>query len=124
MSQADIDAIANVNAPPPQILPVTIAQGTSLSTAVSFRGILGKIVMPAAWDAAALTIATSDDGGTTWNDLYDQNGTLLTLQAAASRAIYLGAADFLVIRMVKIRSGTPTAPVNQTAARTITLVAI
>jgi hypothetical protein len=100
---------------------VTIASGQSLSPAFDAgAGRLAALVMPAAWTAAAITFQGSADGST-YADLYDDQGNEATVQAAASRAIALDVLAPLVgaFRYLKVRSGTGGAPVNQAAARAI-----
>ncbi len=104
---------------------VTIAHDGSLSGASADLGSAGiaRIIMPATWDAAVLTFQVSQDNST-WNNLYDANGTEYTVQAAASRSIILPPADFVGIRYIKVRSGTAGSAVTQTSAgdRIISLV--
>jgi len=101
-----------------------IAKNTSLSGAVDIGGCkyLG-ISMPAAWDAASLTFQVSHDG-TTYQNLYNDSGVEVSVTAAASRNIALDvvALDLAPWQYVKIRSGTAASAVNQTAARTLTVV--
>lgn len=102
----------------------TIAISTALSAAVDL-GAIGTLVgiqMPAAWTTANLTFQASYDGGTTYQDLYDDAGNEVTVTAAASRNIYLSPEEWAGIQLLKVRSGTSGTPVNQAAARTITLV--
>lgn len=107
----------------------TIANGASLSGAVdlgikdSGHKVVG-IVMPAAWTAANLTFQASSDNST-FNDLYDDNGTELNINAAQARAIGLRKDQSDVLgrwRFIKVRSGTTGTPVNQNAARTVEIV--
>lgn len=105
------------------LVSVSIANGASLSDAGNlgpFR--LVGIVMPATWTAANLTFQVSDDAGTTYNNLYDDLGTEVTVTAAASRYIALDPAVFAGINYLKVRSGTSGSAVNQGGDRTITLV--
>ncbi len=108
----------------PQLIartPVVIAINTSLSSAVKVHGGLVSIVeMPSAWDAANLTFQTSGDGSTFMN-LYDENGTEVTVTAAASRRIRLEPSQWAAISEIKVRSGTAAVAVNQTAERTLYL---
>ena len=101
----------------------SIANGASLSGAVVLppAEYLCGISMPAAWTAANLTFQASFDG-TTYYDLYDQDGTELNITAAASRHIVLNPDNFWGFKWLKVRSGTTGTPVNQGAARTITLL--
>ncbi len=97
----------------------TIASGASLSTAIDLAndGII-RLLMPAAWTAASITLNVSPDG-ITYYDLYDRSGIEYAITVAASRAVILSPADFAGFRYVKLRSGTASAPVNQAAARSI-----
>lgn len=100
-----------------------ITSGVSLSTAVNIDPYrLVGIAMPATWTAANLTFQASHDNGTTYNNLYDDLGTEMTVTAAASRYITLDPAVFAGINYLKVRSGTSGTPVNQGGDRTITLV--
>jgi len=105
----------------PDVATATIANGASLSGAVDCSaGRLGAIVMPASWTTANLTFSSSVDG-VTYNDKKDSVGNEYTVTAAASQFITLNPQDFLHDRYIKIRSGTSGTPVNQGAARSITV---
>lgn len=101
---------------------VTIANGASLSDAVDISGaaVVG-IVMPAVWTAAELTFQASADG-TAYNNLYSDDDSEYSVQAAAARYIHIVPSEFAGIRYLKVRSGTSGTPVNQGAERTVTLV--
>jgi hypothetical protein len=102
---------------------VTIANGQSLSGAADLKG-LGtpvRIDMPAAWTAANLTFQVSADG-VTYQDLYDDGGSEVTVTAAAGRSIFLQPAEWAHVRYLKVRSGTAAVPVNQGTDRLLTLV--
>lgn len=105
----------------PQTATVTIASGESLSGVIELRGCsLSKIIMPSTWTAANITFQISCDG-TTYADLYDENGNEITLSVAASRAYKLPIDLWCDVRWLKIRSGTGAVPVNQAADRILTL---
>lgn len=103
----------------------TIASGGSLSTPLELEGaaIFG-LIMPAEWTAANLTFQACDTFGGTYQNLYDDSGTEVTVTAAAARciAIDLAALKLAGFNYIKIRSGTSATPVNQAAARTIKLI--
>ncbi|MFQ5850898.1 MAG: hypothetical protein ACE5JU_09955 [Candidatus Binatia bacterium] len=103
----------------------TIAAAASLSGEIDLEGfkIIG-IVMPAAWTAANLTFQAADVTGGTFQDVFDDAGTEVTVTVAAARYIGLDATmpELAGIRFLKIRSGTSAVPVNQAAARTLTLI--
>lgn len=106
--------------------PAVIAAGQSLSAAVSLGALtLVGISMPATWTVAALTFQVSPDGGTTWQELFNDAGAEISITAAAGQFI-IPVADpsylWRGINMVKVRSGTPSAPVVQTGGATINLV--
>lgn len=102
----------------------TIAAAASLSPAIDLTTKrLAGIIIPSSWSAANLTMQVSPDG-TNWSDLYDSVGTEYTITAAASRAIIVPLHDMIGFRYIKIRSGTAGTPVNQTDARTLTLICV
>lgn len=96
----------------------TIASGTALSESRFLNGdTLDRILMPAGWDAADITVQVSHDGQA-WYELTDAAGNAVALTVAASRAVQLGWAG---ITHIRFRSGTSGVPVNQTADRVLTL---
>jgi len=106
------------------IISATIANGASLSGIVNTNRLNAiGIIMPAAWTAAALTFQGSIDGDNFFN-LYDQAGNEVTVPAAASNFIVgLDVLAFGSFNYLRIRSGTSGVPVNQGAARVLTVVA-
>lgn len=106
----------------PTTTTVTIANNQSLSPTVDLSGwTLVGIGMPATWTTAGLTLQASTNNST-WKDVYDATGTEVTIQADASQFILLNPQNYFGLRYLKIRSGTSGTPVNQGAARTITLI--
>lgn len=104
---------------------VTIASGASLSGAADLdQYTLAAVVLPAAWTAAALTFQVTYDGTNYFDlsDYFDGEVTVSSTIAVASKAISLRPSQFLRVAGVKVRSGTSGTPVNQAAARIITLV--
>jgi len=112
---------------PRQTVDAAIQSGQSLSATLEIAGYrVAGIVMPATWDAAALTVQGSHDGST-FQNVYDGDGSELTIQAAASRNLTLTSVQTLALlawKQIKIRSGTSGTPVNQTGARTLTVVLV
>ena len=103
-------------------LDCTIASGGSLSAAVDLLGYnLVGIITPAEWTAANITVQNSLDG-TTFNNVYDVDGTEYTISAAAARSVMLPPGDVVSLQSIKLRSGTSASAVNQAAARTIKLI--
>ena len=103
----------------------TILSGASLSGSIDLGTTrLFAIIMPAAWTTANLTFQVSADG-TTYNNLYDDTGTEVTVTAAASQYIVISSpAKMLGARWFKVRSGTNTSAVNQAADRVVTIVGV
>lgn len=102
-----------------------ITSGTAISASIDLQGYgVVAIIMPASWDAADLTFQGSHDNITFYN-VYDGlggTGNELVERAAASRYIITDPDDFKGMHYIKVRSGTGTSPVNQTATRTLSLV--
>jgi len=106
----------------PVIVSATISSGGNLSGAIDLNGLsLVAIIMPSAFDGTTLTFQASHNG-TNWFELHDAAGNAITVTVGANRYIQLDWQRFLGIRYIRIRSGTASSPVNQTAARTLHLV--
>jgi hypothetical protein len=98
---------------------IRIISGQSLSSLVDLGGLkLVGVVMPPAWDAANLTLQGSFDGKSFF-DVYDKAGAEMTITTAASRFIVLDPNLLPALNLLKFRSGTAGAAVNQTANRTL-----
>lgn len=112
---------------------VAIASGASITSTggdtnngiidLRAKSLVG-IQMPGTWTAAALTFSASMDGGTTFNDLYDDTMTERSISVVASRTITLDPTKFMGVTHLKLRSGTGASAVNQGAARTINYTTI
>jgi hypothetical protein len=107
------------------LVPVTIANGAALSDAgdVSAGEIVG-IELPTITNAA-LSFQVSFDGGITWRDLYNADGTTETSVGATTGARVVAAPAALkecAALAVRVRSGLTAAPVNQGADRAINLL--
>jgi hypothetical protein len=113
----------NMTYMPPAILPVTITNGTSLSTAaqIGVAQLVG-IELPTMTSAALSFQASSD--GVTWRELFNSDGTTATSVAASTGDRFVQAPAALAgVPWVKVRSGTSGSPVNQGADRTINVIA-
>jgi hypothetical protein len=104
----------------------TIANGASLSAAVEIGdATVVALVMPGTWTAASITLQASIDG-TTFVDVYKNNGaTEFEVTVAASRWALLNLPDIAGLRgahSIKVRSGTSGSPVAQGGARSIGVV--
>ena len=113
-------------------LPLTIANGQSLSNALQIsHGLrIVRIGMPADWDAAPLTFQISSDNNTWW-DLYHVVQSVegpwvsyeVSVPSVVPNSIVLLPPDMgASLGWLKIRSGTKSQPVNQTADRTFALM--
>jgi hypothetical protein len=106
--------------------PAVIAPGGSLSAPCPLGAMtLVGISMPAVWTAASLTFQCSPDGGTTWQELYDDAGNEITAVAAAGQMILtLKIPEYTLrgVNLFKVRSGTLAAPVVQTPGCTVNLI--
>lgn len=101
----------------------TILNGASQSEAIDLGGhVMVAIAMPAAWTTANLTFAVATDAASSYNPMFDSNGTEITIVAAANEYLQLSPAVFAGVRFVKIRSGTNGTPVTQGADRVLTVV--
>lgn len=98
----------------------TILSGAALSDAIYLGKLLPfAIKMPAAWDAAAITIQTSMDGST-WSNAFLPGGSEYSLTVAAASWVLLdptytkGFGPY-----IRLRSGVAALAVNQTADRAL-----
>lgn len=99
----------------------TIANAASLSGAVNLKGrVIVGIMMPAAWTTADLTFQASIDG-TTYANIFDDEGDEVEVVAAAAIYIPINPSLWAGVRFVKVRSGTSGTPAAQGAEREITL---
>ena len=107
------------------LIPVTIAAGQSLSPQVDLGALtLVGICFPASWVAANPTFQISPDGGATWFEHYLYTGSESVFGYGAGVATYLALDpnQWRGVYSLKVRSGTPVAPVVQTGSVTLTLV--
>ncbi len=107
----------------------TIANGASLSDAVDTTGlVLIGLKLPAFTAAAGgLTFQVSVDGGVTFSELVDEDNVSIVWlvgNTAGDLVALAGSPSPMIagVTHIKVRSGTAGAPVNQAAARTITLI--
>lgn len=103
-------------------LTTVIASGSSLSSAVSLdRRPLLRVLIPAGWTTANITMQGSVDG-TNYYDLLDEAGSAISLAATAGKFIQISSPeDWAGFKYLKVRSGTSGSPVTQAADRTITI---
>jgi len=96
---------------------------TGLSGEIDLAGnILVAIQMPATWVSASLTFQASLDGGNTYGNVFQDDGTEFTLLAVAGIVIVIRTpAEWWHGAKIKIRSGTSATPVDQTADRILKL---
>jgi hypothetical protein len=103
---------------------VTIADGESQSGALKVEDgwHLTGIILPAGWDANAVTFLGALDEGGTYVPLYDADGelTLPAAQAVAGNGVAVAAGALAGWPFLKLRSGTAETPAAQSGAVTIT----
>lgn len=103
----------------PLIKIATIWQDQSLSGAIDAENRwVYRLEMPASWTAASITFQASTDGSNFF-DLYDDEGQEVTAAVNANRAVCLDYHLLFLVRYLKLRSGSASAPVAQTGARSI-----
>lgn len=110
--------------PHPFSIPaVLIANGASLSAAFEVgAGELVGIIVPSGWTAANLSFQASVDG-TTFFNLYDNEGAEITAVVPVTTGCFLAWAPNVKAPIyLKIRSGTLGTPLNQGADRTLIAV--
>lgn len=79
--------------------------------------------LPSAWTEAAITFLGSIDGGSVFQDIYDDTSErqMAASAVAAGRTLALDPLDWAAFTHIRLRSGVSAAPVSQSAARTIVL---
>ena len=82
---------------------------------------LCALVTPAAWTAADITFQASADA-TTFGDAFDDGGTEYESPSPSDQYLSIPEGEIRGALALKVRSGVTATPVNQAAARTITLV--
>jgi len=111
----------------PSFLTASIPNGTAITPAIDLGSQrLHRIVIPAAWTAAAISFDVSYDG-TNFAPLFNSAGEFSLASAtvvAASRSVLVDLPTFYGIRYLKVRSGLVASPVNQAAQRDLILVTV
>jgi len=105
----------------PQIIPVAIMAGESLSD--SFDITVGEatyVLMPGEWDGANLTFQVSFDNSTFW-DLFDELGSEIMAACRPGVAVRI-PPGMRAIGYCKIRSGTRDHPIEQSENRNFKIV--
>lgn len=103
------------------VVAATIPLNQALSAAIpSGGGRLVAIEMPAAWTAAGIYVAGGLREAGPFAPISDQAGAEIAITAAAGKLLLV--TGIIRFPWIKIGSGTSAAPVNQTAARTVTLL--
>jgi len=109
---------------PWEVFPVELTAGASLTGTINLAGLrLFGLIMPADWTTADLTFQMSPDAGMTWANMLDQNGSeILSVGTPNSYITINKASDFAPLQYLRIRSGSSSSPVTQTASRVLQLV--
>lgn len=122
----DGEIVATTGAPG-VVGPFVIANGdaTGLSTAVEIGATsLEGLFIPAAFTGTVLTFQAALTLGGTYQNLYDDSGTEVSVAVAAGRAVSIDFAALKLAqwRFLKIRSGTAAAPTTEGGERSIHVV--
>lgn len=103
-----------------KVLIATIANGAAVSDILTaWPARVSAIVMPAAWTAAGMTFQGSMDG-VTFFDVFNDAGDEYMVPVLVSQAVILNVP--LTFPFIKVRSGVTATPVNQGAARSVSLI--
>ncbi|PIB91300.1 hypothetical protein [Caulobacter sp. FWC2] len=107
---------AEVSAGKPSFIDIIIPAGASISDGHRINGKMVGLAMPAAWTTAAITFQGGHETASAL-DIYDDGveRTIPSAQAVVNRALSLDLNDWLPFSVIRIRSGTSAAPVNQVA---------
>lgn len=96
---------------------VTISNGTTTSNAIDLQGLcLVQIQTPAALTGTAITFQSSNDG-VTYQPLYNDSNTQLSITVGTSRNYNIAPTDFAGCRFLKIVSNA-----SEGSDRAITLI--
>jgi len=77
----------------PQQVTFTIAQNGTTSAPVNMKGCtMSRIIMPAAWDTANITLLAGEGAG--YQPVYDAYGSAVTITAVAGHTISLSPGDY------------------------------
>lgn len=106
-----------------QEVPVTIADGESLSGAADLtgRGTPVAVITDADWDTNAMTFQGSVDG-VLYSDLRVAGVEVSIAGVVASSLEPLDPQQMLACQHLRVRSGTSVAPVNQVGDTVVTIV--
>lgn len=106
----------------PGVFDAVIAANQSVSAGVDLgTERLHRIEMPAAWDAASITLLTKSAAGV-WGPVYLDTAEYVVTATGALRHIVLNPSVTYGLQHVQVRSGVTGAAVNQTEERTLKLV--
>lgn len=109
-----------------EVLFCGISDGQQVSGAVGIGGsMVAGIIIPAGYNGGNITFEATRDvlSNTPWYPLYDSNGTLVTVAAAAGRHVALtGYAMQAIATCMYLRLKTTTPVSGSTDARTLYLV--
>jgi len=107
------------------LISFSIAYNTATSSAIDLMGYeIAGIQMPAAINGTSLTFQTSTAAAGTYQNLYDDSGSEVTLTVGTPRNISVNAnaVNLMPWQYVKVRMGTAASPATQPATYTWYLV--
>jgi len=104
-----------------RVWQTTIANGEPRSGVIDFRDVAGAILhMPAAWTAADVGFYVCDSATGTFQPLYDEDGTIVEITAAAARSLVV-PVELFAARYVQLWSQSGGMSENQGADRVLRL---
>ena len=98
-------------------IAIASGQTTSGEADLSNGRTLAGIIMPGTFTGTALTFTAYDSSGGTFNAIYGDTGTAISVTCAASRYIAVDPAVFAGVRYLKVVSGS-----SEGGNRTVRLV--
>jgi hypothetical protein len=108
------------------VVACSIASGQALSAAADLGAFqLTAIITPPAWDNAPLTFQVSVDAGVTFYDFFVAGRFVETMMPILPAKLYnIALLTFPKNIQVKLRSGYPQLPINQSAIRAFSLITV
>lgn len=107
------------------VFKINIASGASVSDVIDLSSqVLLGFITPPVWTTAAIDIEVSPDNVTWFSNMYDSSGVVtgIYLTPVVSSGYTVDALALIPYRYIRFRSGTTAVPVNQAAARTISVI--
>ncbi len=112
-----------VNSSAPTFLPAPIAAGASLTGTLNLGCMtLHGVIVPTNWTAADLTFQASNDGGTTWYEVYSNANQEVDYPVTPGSWVVIDPELWRGPNCLRVRSGTKAVPVAQVTYVALQLV--